>query len=705
MKITRSIRSHIEDPLKSFKGLQVIIASICIAIPAIFWGFDRDEFYPAKENFRGLASISGCPSGIKIDTTKIEYHGQVVSEFIVKNSCTKRTIFTYIKIKKNGWGFRYSLSEYAYGSKSYLFGLLYCMAAMLFIYNGFVYQKRRRELRIQKKGHWTNIFTGLCLIGVVFYPESANKTWHYIFSIGFFVGNIIAMLFPKENETNTFKTTRRIMALVIALALIVHLVFNWYSLLWAEWISLAMIASYLIMAAASAEHRNPENNKDRSTHRLHSAFTVAVPIKEGESERLKEVLASLNNNRNSLLNFNYSDTTLFVSGVVIPFDKTPFETFPATFVFATTFCGPLSRHLEELLTTSYKGLCEMFKHCVDFPDDIKPGTLTNYLKLNSHFAAHNSFYNCVTKKDVQREKRLRSEIENYLDRAQKLNAFDTLSALQVKGLIQRHIKTRGRRFEWAHQPDKKMLWEILVIKRLWIGAITILLFLALVIFFLWCSLSIRIFYKIIIVVLILITPVITYLLIALYITRKKHRPAPMLDNEHLRELAASQLHPVLNEMTAAAPLKEGRLRRHFYATALKLINFGNSYLMKVPTVSSLRWFLINNKKRLVFLSNYTNTTDFYVRDFLNSKGTRRGINFMFTNGVGFPDAKLLAWEGIGKDPEGYMNAVHSGQHIADLWYAHHLTLTSDIINKNRKIRNGLFKNMTECDAKKWLKLL
>ena len=66
---------------------------------------------------------------------------------------------------------------------------------------------------------------------------------------------------------------------------------------------------------------------------------------------------------------------------------------------------------------------------------------------------------------------------------------------------------------------------------------------------------------------------------------------------------------------------------------------------------------------------------------------------------------MLIKGGITDHPEGYMNAVHTGQHVTDLWYAHEPNLTADIINKNREIRNGLFKQMTEEKAKKWLKLL
>jgi len=104
------------------------------------------------------------------------------------------------------------------------------------------------------------------------------------------------------------------------------------------------------------------------------------------------------------------------------------------------------------------------------------------------------------------------------------------------------------------------------------------------------------------------------------------------------------------------------------------------------------------------MANYSNTTDFYVRDFLNGT-TPRGVNFMFTNGQGFPDAKMLIYGGITDNPEGYMNAVHKGQVVSQYSYEHQPHLTSDIIKRNRMIRNRLFRQMDEKEAWEWLKLL
>ena len=449
-------------------------------------------------------------------------------------------------------------------------------------------------------------------------------------------------------------------------------------------------------------------------HRLHSGYTVAVPIKNcnsqnfengnsndfenGNSKALRVLLKKLSNDNCYLTSFNNSDTTLFVSGVILPEQDYYGETLPETLVFATTFCGTLSKHLADLVQTNKIVLSEIFRHCEGFPKDnlISDADLIYYLRSHSYKSAFNSRYNCITKNAVEKEKLLRKEIEDYLDKAQRLKAFDNRSALQVKTLIQRHIATRGEVYEWCHKPYRKNIIELCVVNRV---PLTITLLLLVLLGLLYYRPRYFFYFMGIFIAFSLVLLAIIY-----YISRAKNDTAIRPNDSKLREIAASQLRPILNEMTAAAPLKKGRLRRFFYAIVLKAAHFFAPLLMKVPTVSNVRWLAIDNNKRLVFLSNFTNTTDFYVRDFLNGK-IPRGVNFLFTNGEGFPDAKMLVVDGITKDPEGYMNAVHTGQHVTDLWYAHEPNLTSDIINKNRKIRNGLFKKMTEEEANQWLKLL
>jgi hypothetical protein len=437
-------------------------------------------------------------------------------------------------------------------------------------------------------------------------------------------------------------------------------------------------------------------------YRVHSALTIVATIKPGQADKLRMLLQDLARPGSSFMQaLEFMEYTLNVSGVVLPAQCYQDEILPETFVFATTYSGWRSNHLTELVSACRADLCSLFENCIDFPAPrVTNPILISYIKRHMRKGAFNSRYSPITREDVEREKELRKEIENYVDDAQAQGAFTGRSAKEVQSLIQRHVLIKGQQLEWCYRPDTKSVLEYAVLNR---APIIVVVFLALLANYLkpnlrknslrvvgWSSGSALLLY-----------------LTLLYISSAKTATALRQSDDKVRQLAATQLYPVINGMTATGALKSGRLRRHVYSFGLRLINVFAPYVMKIPTVSSIRWLAINNKKRLLFMSNYSNSTDFYVREFLSGGSLLSiiGINFMFTNGEGFPDAYLLALKGAIEDPEGYMNAVHYGQQVNDLWYVHEPLLTSDTINKNRRLRNGLFKHMTEQQAKEWLKLI
>ena len=416
-------------------------------------------------------------------------------------------------------------------------------------------------------------------------------------------------------------------------------------------------------------------------HRIHGGLAVVVPVQRGKSQKLRKVLRNINGMETVTASpFKVSSTTLFVTGVIVPEQDYHGKPLPETFVFATTYCGPRNKHFEDLLATNKDNLWSMFQYCKGFPNKqhVDDETLLAYLKKYNRLGNFSSRYNFLGKKDVEREKDLRYQIEQYIDKAQALHAFDKLSSMQIQTLIQRYIRAMGPDYDWALKADRKNIWELLYLARAYAALLLtvggVLLFLLFLVPLSW------------------------------YIGRIKTPAADRPPDRRVRMLAATQLNPTLNGMVAAAPLKPGMLRRWFYAVSLRVSGSFAAVFSKVPTVSSIRWLTIDKKRRLFFLSNYSNTTDFYVRDFINGN-TARGVNFMFTHGMGFPDANPFFGGGIKVDPEGYMNAVHAGQHVVDLWYAHDKSMVVDIILKNRKIRNGLPKKMTEQKAVEWLRLL
>src|ERR1700737_3329000 len=178
-------------------------------------------------------------------------------------------------------------------------------------------------------------------------------------------------------------------------------------------------------------------------HRLHAGLTVVVAVKAGQSKQLRDTLKDLHRTQDrGPANFRNAETVLFVSGVILPEQNYQSEPLPESFVFATTYWGPLSNHLDDLVKTNDRCLYEIFKHCVGFPQDteVNDKHIKDYLKSYAYPSAFGSRYQCITKSEVCREKQLRNEIQRYLSKAEKLHAFDSLSAVQIKTLIQRHIR-------------------------------------------------------------------------------------------------------------------------------------------------------------------------------------------------------------------------------------------------------------------------
>lgn len=194
MTLAQKIRTELQDPFKSFRILEIIIAAICITLP--LWLFIADTKQPGE-------------------------------------------LHKY---------FRGSISDYVYMQRSYIFGMLLCMAAMLFVFNGSVYFKKEEQLNLKRSGKWYNIILGVCLLGVILFPHGEYPVPHYTFAIAFFVGNAIVIgVFHEEK----YRAISLILAILTMAAFVVHLVYQkLLSVFWAEWISLTVIGVHQILQAA-----------------------------------------------------------------------------------------------------------------------------------------------------------------------------------------------------------------------------------------------------------------------------------------------------------------------------------------------------------------------------------------------------------------------------------------------------------------------
>lgn len=171
----------------------------------------------------------------------------VITELAIAVICIGIPIFLRLF---DDWtiGFRTSISDYVYMDKSYIYGMLLCMASMLFVFNGAVYFKNEINFNLGIDGKWYNIILGISLLMVILFPWKQYTIIHYTFAIIFFVGNsIIAGFFSKKNN--------RLLSIAIAILTLVFFIFHLFkiiSLLTAEWCSLVVISIHFILEAMEA---------------------------------------------------------------------------------------------------------------------------------------------------------------------------------------------------------------------------------------------------------------------------------------------------------------------------------------------------------------------------------------------------------------------------------------------------------------------
>lgn len=153
----------------------------------------------------------------------------------------------------DNWNFRDSISNYVYMSNSYIFGLLLTMAAMLFIFNGVVYIEAKEIRETKKHGRWYNIVLGIALLGVILLPHKENHILHYFFAIVFFVGSALVIALFNDKKHRKISIFIAVLSLLSLFIYFIKAYFftipgtEWFTLYWAEWISLTVISIHYIL--------------------------------------------------------------------------------------------------------------------------------------------------------------------------------------------------------------------------------------------------------------------------------------------------------------------------------------------------------------------------------------------------------------------------------------------------------------------------
>ena len=119
------------------------------------------------------------------------------------------------------------------------------------------------------------------------------------------------------------------------------------------------------------------------------------------------------------------------------------------------------------------------------------------------------------------------------------------------------------------------------------------------------------------------------------------RPTP----EHVSALSVLEDHDVTNQFSAFGSVKPGWFRLSTLIFIFWVLNFSTRQiytrgrLARVGTIHFARWVFMDNRRRLLFASNYDGSLDSYMDDFINK--VAYGLNLVFSNGIGYPRTKFM----------------------------------------------------------------
>jgi hypothetical protein len=180
------------------------------------------------------------------------------------------------------------------------------------------------------------------------------------------------------------------------------------------------------------------------------------------------------------------------------------------------------------------------------------------------------------------------------------------------------------------------------------------------------------------------------------------------DERRVQELTALEDHVVQNQFGAVGYVKPGFLRMTTLRVVLWLVNyttrhiFNRGRLTGVKTIHFARWVFLDDRRRLVFASNYDGSLESYMDDFIDKVAW--GLNAVFSNGVGYPKTKWLVGGGA-NDEQMFKNYLRTHQLATEFWYSAYPHLTAQNIENNTHIREGLFHDLNEKEAEEWLRRL
>ncbi len=159
-----------------------------------------------------------------------------------------------------------------------------------------------------------------------------------------------------------------------------------------------------------------------------------------------------------------------------------------------------------------------------------------------------------------------------------------------------------------------------------------------------------------------------------------------------------------NHMASLCYVKAGRFRRYTLKAVLFAVNVVarisiHGRLLGLDSLHFAHWALIDNDRRLLFLTNYDGSWENYLDDFIDRVAP--GLTAIWSNTLNFPRTRNLICGGARNERQ-FKDVSRTTQACTNLWYCAYPGLTVTNIENNSAICDGLSRPLEGAAAAAWL---
>lgn len=429
-----------------------------------------------------------------------------------------------------------------------------------------------------------------------------------------------------------------------------------------------------------------------------SSFMILAPVADGREASLRELLASMTGRHgiadpaNGLVPFGRFDRLHYARFAFldaptkddVAVHGVPPLRWPLSLVFLGDCDGPADTFLAELVAEAGDGLRRIFAHCRGFAPE---RSLLRWMAEHEKPSAA-SYVNWIgrTVTRIREEAALREALVEHLRSGAVDDCRDRPKELRRRLLAFVDDEVRAGRLRLTPPAPTPWSWRV----RNGLHAVGVPAALLVLTPFL-----------------IVASPLLIYLLRSRETTDPEITPRP--DRERVRLMAGMEDVDVTNQFGVFGDVKPGRFRGWTLLGLMTLLDyacrhvFNRGNLTRADTIHFARWVFLENRRKVMFASNYDGSVESYMDDFINKIAW--GINIVFGNGVGFP---RVAWmlKGGARYEQKYKRFLRRHQQPTAVWYKAYPGLAVVDLNRNTRVREGVDRRwMSESETRRWLSLL